>query len=209
MNILKQMAFLAGSLMTSLSASAQSTSTEAQDKRLQEPLLHTFSRQRIQHQRKVGLVLGSYAMANIAVGAIAAGRERNEAHYFHRMNVYWNLVNLGFAGIGLLNSKANPDTETLSQAVRRHETMKQFLLLNTGLDVAYVVGGAYLIERGRNQTDDRDRLTGYGKSIIVQGGFLLAFDLVNYILFKRRGDKQEDILLGRTSEGVGLVIPLR
>ncbi len=204
MNGLKRMAFLAGTLLAGNSAAAQqSTQTD-------NPTLREFSRQRVQHQRTLGLSLGSYALANIAVGALAAGRERTETHYFHRMNVYWNVVNLAIAGAGLIGSrKANPDTETLSQAVERHEGMKRILLFNTGLDVAYVAGGAYLIERGRNRPDDRNRLTGFGKSIIVQGGFLFVFDLVNYALFKRRGDNQQALLLGRTSEGVGLVMPLK
>ncbi|MCY7356936.1 MAG: hypothetical protein LH609_05605 [Rudanella sp.] len=209
MNGLKRIAFLAGTLLTGNSATAQ------QATKTDNPALRDFSRQRIQHQRTLGLTLGSYALANIAVGALAASRDRTrpdrtEAHYFHRMNVYWNVVNLAIAGAGLIGSrKANPDNETLSQAVERHEGMKRILLFNTGLDVAYVAGGAYLIERGRNHPDDRNRLTGFGKSIVVQGGFLFVFDLVNYALFKRRGDKQQALLLGRTSEGVGLVVPLK
>ncbi|WP_027303331.1 DUF6992 family protein [Rudanella lutea] len=205
MNRLQRMAFLAGSVMAGFSASAQTNPAPAPSPQLQE-----FSRGRVAHQRTLELTLGSYALANIALGALAAGRERTEAHYFHRMNVYWNLVNLGIAGLGLLGSrKADPTTETLSEAVRRHQSMKQTLLFNAGLDVAYMAGGAYLIERGRHNADKRDQLTGFGKSVIVQGGFLLVFDLVNYALFKKRGDRQQDALLGRTSDGVGLVIPLR
>ncbi len=204
MNGLKRLAFLAGTLVAGTSALAQPKNL------LDSPTLREFSRQRIQHQRTLGLALGSYALANIAVGAVAAGRERTEAHYFHRMNVYWNVVNLGIAGLGLIGSRnARPDGETLSEAVKQHEGIKRTLLFNTGLDLAYVAGGAYLIERGRNHPDDRARLTGFGKSIMVQGGFLFVFDLVNYALFKRRGDKQQDILLGRTSEGIGLVVPLK
>lgn len=204
MNGLKRMAFMAATLLAGNSVTAQQTT------QTDKSTLRAFSRQRIQHQRTLGLTLGSYALANMAVGALAAGRERTEAHYFHRMNLYWNAVNLAIAGAGLIGShKANPDAETLSQAVERHEGMKRILLLNTGLDVAYVAGGAYLIERGRNRPDDRNRLTGFGKSIIVQGSFLFVFDLVNYALFKRRGDKQQALLLGRTSEGVGLVMPLK
>ncbi|KAB7730513.1 hypothetical protein F5984_14040 [Rudanella paleaurantiibacter] len=201
------MAFLAGSVMAGWSASAQTNPVTSATPSTQ---LQAFSRGRVAHQRTLGLTLGSYALANMAVGALAAGRERTEAHYFHRMNVYWNLVNLGIAGLGLLGSrKADPDTETLAEAVRRHESMKQTLLFNAGLDVAYMAGGAYLIERGRHNSDKRDQFTGFGKSVIVQGGFLLVFDLVNYALFKKRGDRQQDALLGRTSDGIGLVIPLR
>ena len=126
------------------------------------------------------------------------------------MNVYWNLVNLGIAGVGLLGSRRpQKGNETLSDAVRKHETMKQILLLNTGLDVAYVIGGAYLRERAETRPDQADQLRGYGKSIMVQGGFLLAFDLVNYLIFKKRGDKQERLLLSSSPSGVGLMWPIR
>ena len=77
--------------------------------------------------------------------------------------------------------------------------MKQVLLFNAGLDVAYVVGGAYLRERGRaglpaTRPDRADQLRGYGKSVMLQCGFLLAFDMVNYLIFKNRGDNQQDQL---------------
>lgn len=191
------------------------------------PELRVFSEQRIKHQKTLGLTLGGFALANIAVGAVAAGQTSGEAKQFHKMNVYWNLVNLGITGAGLLGSrKRSAGTETLADAVRQHENMKQILLINTGLDVAYVVGGAYLRERGRpgvarpgvarpgltqaNASSDKaDQLRGYGKSIMVQGGFLLVFDLVNYFIFKNRGDKQERLLLAATPGGVGVVLPIR
>ncbi|SOD79888.1 DUF6992 family protein [Spirosoma fluviale] len=195
--------FLAtGAFFLSRGASAQRVSPS--------PELQNFTDQRIRHQKTLGLTLGSYALANIAVGAVAAGQTSAETKYFHKMNVYWNLVNLGIAGAGLVSSqKKNTDTESLADAVKQHENMKKILLLNTGLDVAYVVGGAYLRERGTNQPDKADQLRGYGKSIMLQGGFLFAFDLVNYFIFKNRGDKQERLLLSATPDGVGLVLPIR
>lgn len=172
--------------------------------------LRDFSEQRIRHQKTLGLALGSFALANIAVGAVAAGQTSGETQYFHKMNVYWNLVNLGIAGAGLLGSrKKKADSETLADAVRQHENMKQVLLINAGLDVAYVVGGAYLRERAASHPDKADQLRGYGTSIMAQGGFLLAFDLVNYFIFKNRGDKQERLLLSASSTGLGIVLPIR
>jgi hypothetical protein len=174
------------------------------------PELREFSEQRIRHQKTLGLALGGYALANIAVGAVAAGQTSGETQAFHKMNVYWNLFNLGIAGAGLLGSrKRNPENETLADAVRQHENMKQILLINAGLDVAYVVGGGYLRERADSHPDNADQLRGYGKSIMVQGGFLLAFDLVNYFIFKNRGDKQERLLLSAGPTGVGISLPIR
>ncbi|GAB3804319.1 hypothetical protein GCM10028819_35660 [Spirosoma humi] len=172
--------------------------------------LRDFSEQRIRHQKTLGLTLGSFALANIAVGAVAAGQTSGETQYFHKMNVYWNLVNLGLAGAGLLGGrKKQVDAETLADAVRRHENMKQILLVNAGLDVAYVLGGAYLRERAVSRPVNADQLRGYGASIMAQGGFLLAFDLVNYFIAKNRGDKQERLLLSASSTGLGVVLPIR
>ncbi|GAB4044983.1 DUF6992 family protein [Spirosoma litoris] len=202
MNPLRHLLLTAGSLLLGSAATAQRQSPP--------PELSSFSEQRIKHQKTLGLTLGSFALANIAVGAIASGQTTGETKYFHKMNVYWNLVNLGIAGAGLLASRKRPSNgETIADAVRKHENMKQILLVNAGLDVAYVIGGAYLRERAESHPDKADQLRGYGKSIMVQGGFLLAFDLVNYFIFKNRGDKQERLLLSVSPAGVGVVLPIR
>ncbi|MDB5243125.1 MAG: hypothetical protein JWP57_3750 [Spirosoma sp.] len=172
--------------------------------------LREFSEQRIRHQKVLGLALGSYSLANIAIGSLAASRTSGEAMYFHRMNVYWNLINLGIAGVGLLGlRKQNPNGETLAQAIRQQQTMQQVLLFNAGLDVAYIVGGAYLRERSVTRPDRTDQLQAYGKSVMLQGGFLLVFDMVNYLIFKHRSDNQQEQLLGVTPSGVGIVLPIR
>lgn len=202
MHSLQKLLYAAGSLLLSTAATAQrvAPSTDLRD----------FSEQRIRHQKTLGLTLGSYALANITVGSIAAAKSTGETKYFHRMNVYWNLFNLGIAGVGLLGSRQrNADGETLGEAIRQHQNMKQVLLFNAGLDVAYVVGGAYLRERGDAKPDKRNQLRGYGKSVMLQGSFLFAFDLANYFIFKNRGDKQQFRLVSAGPMGVGVVLPIR
>ena len=202
MHSLQKLLYAAGSLLLSTSATAQRVTPSAD--------LREFSEQRIRHQKTLGIALGGYALANIAVGSIAAGTTTGETKYFHRMNVYWNLFNLGIAGAGLVGSrKKNPDGETLGEAIKQHQNMKQVLLFNAGLDMAYIVGGAYLRERGENKPDKADQLRGYGRSVMVQGGFLLAFDVVNYLIFKNRGDTQQFRLVSAGPMGVGMVLPIR
>lgn len=191
-----------GSCVAGFAAQAQ-TAPKAVD-------LPEFTRQRMQHQRIIGLTLGGYALANIAASGIAASQTTGETKYFHRMGVYWNLVNLGIAGFGLLGARRQAGTESLAEAVTEHEKMKQILLLNAGLDVAYLMGGAYLIERANRPAEisRRDQLRGFGKAVIVQGGFLMAFDVVNFLIFKNR-DKQQSQLIQATEHGVGVVLPIR
>ena len=202
MHLFPKLLYAAGSLLVSTVATAQ---------RLTPPItLHDFSEQRIRHQKTLGLALGGYALANIAVGSIGSGRTSGETMYVHRMNVYWNLFNLGIAGAGLVGLRnRNAGGETLGEAIKQHQTMKQVLLFNAGLDVAYVVGGAYLRERANTHPNKADQLRGYGKSVMLQGGFLFAFDLVNYFMFKNRGDKQQLRLVSAGPMGVGVVMPIR
>ena len=169
-----------------------------------------FSQQRYTHSRTLGLSLGGYALANMAVSGIAVGQTTGEAHYFHQMNLYWNAVNLGIAGLGILSlRKQHPATESLADAIQKHQAMKQTLLFNAGLDVAYVAGGLYLTERANSRPDEADKLRGYGKAVMAQGAFLLAFDLVNYLIIKRRGDLQQIQLIGQSPLGAGVRIPIR
>ena len=169
-----------------------------------------FSQERYTHTRTLGLTLGGYALANLAVSGIAIGKSSGETKYIHQMNLYWNAVNLGIAGLGLLGlRKQHPESETLGQAVQKHASMKQTLLFNAGLDVAYIAGGLYLTERAKSHPDQADKLRGYGKAVMAQGAFLLAFDVVNYLIFKKRGDSQQIQLIGQTLLGVGVTIPIR
>ncbi len=61
--------------------------------------------------------------------------------------------------------------------------MQKVLLLNAGLDVGYMAFGGYLWQRG--SSEDNARLTGYGQSLILQGAFLMAFDLTLFALNNR------------------------
>lgn len=169
-----------------------------------------FSQERYAHTRTLGLTLGGYALANLAVSGIAVDKSTGETKYIHQMNLYWNAVNLGIAGLGLLGlRKQHPESETLGEAVQKHNAMKQTLLFNAGLDVAYIAGGLYLTERANSHPDQADKLRGYGKAVMAQGAFLLAFDVVNYLIFKKRGDPQQVQLIGQTPLGIGVTIPIR
>ncbi|MBC3785242.1 DUF6992 family protein [Spirosoma utsteinense] len=202
MHLFQKLLYTAGSLLVGTAVSAQRATPPAE--------LREFSEQRIRHQKTLGLALGGYALANIAVGSLAAGQTSGETKYFHQMNVYWNLFNLGIAGAGLLGSrKKRAEDETLGEAIRQHQNMKQVLLFNAGLDVAYIVGGAYLRERATSRPDKADQLRGYGKSVMLQGGFLLAFDAVNYLIFKNRGDKQQLRLVSAGPMGIGLAVSIK
>lgn len=169
-----------------------------------------LNEQRLQKQRVSMLVLGSWAVGNIAVGSVLAGRREGVDKNFHLMNAGWNVVNLGLATLGYLTAiKTDPASLDLYATLEAQNGIEKILLLNTGLDVGYMLGGLYLIERSKNTEKNPDRLEGFGKSIILQGGFLFVFDLATYFVHtKTRSGVWQEMLTSVYFDGsqVGLVL---
>jgi len=128
------------------------------------------------------LILGTWALGNILLGSYGAIKTSGEAKYFHQFNAMWNVVNLGIAAFGYFNAAgSDPNSMTGMEIINGYNSLQNFLLLNAGLDVAYMVTGLYLKERSKNSSK-ADRLRGYGNSLLLQGGFLLAFDIALYCI---------------------------
>ena len=94
------------------------------------------------------------------------------------MNLAWNSVNLVIAGFGYYNALNAGSDLTLLETFAEQKGIENILLLNAGLDVGYMLGGLYLLERSKNVGKRQDILKGFGQSIILQGGFLFAFDVI-------------------------------
>ena len=174
----------------------------------QELSLPDFNTERLQTQRVSMLVLGGWAVGNIAVGVALFGRHEGEERYFHLMNMGWGVINLGLATAGYLSAiKADPASLDLYQTVKAQHGIQKILLLNTGLDVGYMLGGLYLMERSRNTDKRPERMRGFGKSIILQGAFLFAFDLVTYFVHASANDRLQPLLSSLYFDGqqLGLV----
>ncbi|RYE28379.1 MAG: hypothetical protein EOP42_17055 [Sphingobacteriaceae bacterium] len=124
-------------------------------------------------------VLGGWAIANIAVGSIGFYKTKGAARYFNQMNIFWNVVNLGIATAGFYGAKTASNKQfNLNQSLAEQRKTERILLINAGLDLAYIAGGIYLNKRGINKNSDR--LHGYGNAIILQGAFLFLFDSAMY-----------------------------
>lgn len=125
------------------------------------------------------LTLGGWAIANIASGLIVAGQRSGVTRYAWQMTAYWNLINLGIAGMGYLRAvKASHQSFSLLDNYDAQNALEKIYLFNFGLDLGYIGGGLYLRERGLNSSSLKtsQQLRGYGISIIIQGGFLLLED---------------------------------
>jgi hypothetical protein len=113
----------------------------------------------------VGLRLMAWSLPWIGAGIIGLWAS-NDAYWkgFWGMNAAWGLINTSIAFAGLLGSEPDP------------ASLRTILLVNAGLDVLYVVGGVYLLTR------PEDTWCGAGVAVIVQGAFLLIFDLLHAFL---------------------------
>lgn len=155
------------------------------------------------------LVLGGWAAGNILSGTYGNFKASGEAKYFHQFNAMWNLVNLGIATFGYLNAvNSDPTSMTNLEILNDYNSLQSFLLLNAGLDVAYIATGFYLKERSKNSSSS-ERLRGYGNSLLLQGGFLLVFDVALYFIHQSNADINlyphlESFLAGGLGVGINL-----
>lgn len=151
--------------------------------------LVSFEKERIKYDKKSMLVLGSWAAANMAIGAIGTGTHNNQHRYFHQMNVIWNSANLLIAGLGYLAAtRENTDNLTLTKVLLHQNNKEKTFLFNAGLDLVYISSGLYLTERSRRNADP-SKLKGYGNAVMMQGGFLLLFDVIMYNIHHQHGKK--------------------
>ncbi len=111
------------------------------------------------------LTTGLLAWAFIALGASIAGLYwLPSAHTqfwrgFWFMNGIWGLIDGIIGWANLLTRTVDPDF------------LRQILSINSGLDVGYIVAGIVLATRSQ------PLLKGFGWAVVVQGLFLLIFDL--------------------------------
>lgn len=137
-------------------------------------------------------VLGAWAIGNLAYSGVAVFNNTGQNKAFHQMNIGWGAINLALAGVGYLGTRDAATNLSVIESLKQLESTKRIFLFNAGLDIGYMATGAYMLERSKNTSNQKrsDQLAGFGKSIMVQGGFLFAFDLVMYFVHQNHGKKQ-------------------
>lgn len=165
-----------------------------------------------QQTNKAGMyVLGSWALANITTGAYGWNQFDGSRKYFHQMNLMWNTVNFGIAGVALY-SFSTTDMASMSAAemMRLHLRSENLFLINAGLDIIYIGTGVYLNRLADKGHKRAEMFWGYGNSLILQGGFLIAFDLAMYLIQRNHRLNYDPALFSVSpllnADGIGLAI---
>jgi hypothetical protein len=172
------------------------------------PTLPQLTERQARLQRTGTWTLAGWSLANLAISGISIGKAEGSARYFHEMNLYWNAVNVGIAGAGLLSLRKKSPSPTLSSAVKEHYTLQKTLLFNSGLDVAYITSGFWLLDKSKTETTitRQNRFRGFGQAVVVQGGFLLIFDVTNYLLHRSDNARLHQLLDKVSLNGNGVTL---
>lgn len=143
-----------------------------------------FLRKKFQNNQSNALkILGSWSTLNLIVSPIYLNHIKNRggasssAEHFNKMNFNWNLVNGGICIVGSLKSKTLKNKswnniEVTNSIIK----LKKTLFINMGLDISYMLAGLILKKVAPNNPLKNHQYTGYGNSLITQGGFLFVFD---------------------------------
>jgi len=174
---------------------------------IQLPLPEAVAMERINITRNYMTALGAWGLVNVVQGSISATNTVGPEHYFHQMSAYFNAVNVGIAAVGFLGIKKQLlKTNTLTSEIREQQKIQKILLINSALDVGYF--GIGLLMRNSGIKNQNAKIQGYGGSIMLQGAFLLAYDLLQFGAHrkngKRLGQKFGIWTLGPTPSGMGL-----
>lgn len=160
----------------------------------QQALVEQYHKEQINFTNNSMYVLGGWAIGNIVSGALLQREAVGDNKYMHQGNMYWNIVNLGIAGAALYSNYKVAVPENPRILYNNAMSLERTLLFNTGLDLAYIGAGWGLYNWGNLYSGIKGkRRRGYGKALMIQGAFLLAFD--SFLYFNRAGEREKYIRL--------------
>jgi hypothetical protein len=128
----------------------------------------------VSHQNTANIVLGTWSTGSITLGVFQLFSPNPFVKAFGMQNLAWGSIDGGIAMYGHRN--LNKMDWSITTAVDEKLKFRRILLINALLDFLYLAVG-FLLWRSA-----KINLRGHGIGILVQGGFLLIFDWVNYAL---------------------------
>lgn len=177
--MLRKFTFLGILTLTCSSAMAQSDSLS------QNASILLDVNQRQTNISRMGMIsLTGWAAGNMVVGGIGMTQTTGQEKYFHQMNLFWNIVNLGIGIPGLIGTYKNR-TGDFESTYKHQKSLEKIYVLNAGLDVGYMATGWALNNFGKTKEGElSERFKGYGNSLVMQGAYLFLHDIIMYSLYR-------------------------
>lgn len=170
-------------------ATAQSANNDSLSRAAESNYIQT-------HKRIHAKVLSSWAALNLVGGGAAMFFSQGEAHHFHHMNAAWGSINLLIGSYMWHKANHVPVSIPVRTPFQERKQFKRFLLINIGLDLAYMAAGLALNNQATGQSGALYH--GFGKAVILQGGTLVMLDLSSLIVLtahERRVRKRQKLPL--------------
>lgn len=120
-----------------------------------------------------------WSIFSMGVGGWLRGRPDDLARGMGTQFFAWGAIDAAIALFGLLGNRqkarsvqaGNPDF-----VVQEAKKLRRLLWINAGLDIFYVSGGWWAVRKGEEK-ENRALWRGHGLGVIIQGAFLLIFDV--------------------------------
>jgi hypothetical protein len=140
-------------------------------------------------------VLGAWAALSALTGGLGAFLLSGEAAHFCLMSLTWGWVNGGIAAyLYYHHRKELRQPLSLFRQMEVQAHAEKIILFNTGLDVAYILGGLALRQHGLLPGLTYAELwKGFGAAVILQGVYLLLQDALFYALHVRNRNRMYPI----------------
>ncbi len=127
-------------------------------------------------QRRFLLLLG-WGLLSIIAGFTLQRNAKSFWQQFGIQALTWGAIDAALALFGLTSANKKEERYVLGELDSRDEqkearTFYRILLIHAGLDVGYITGGAWLMQRFKAHADR----CGMGLGILVQGLWLFLFD---------------------------------
>lgn len=197
------------SLALLIALSPAAASAQAVDLTRPDPIADELTDVRLSlhaERREAGIALFAGGLLSVVAGAVIAGVEHDDPFWlsFGVGTLGWGAINaalaigmldLGDGGARSIEADRAVRGEALARAreraLRQQHGAATVFALNAGLDVAYVLSGILLffVADQLDAESDAAALRGYAIAQLGQGGFLLVFDLVEWIASSARADR--------------------
>lgn len=167
--------------------------------------LRAFNREKNAISQAGMYTLGAWALGNFALSGAGWARGTGSNMYFHMGNVLWNTVNLAIALPGIIGSYRKPARETWLSSWKKQKKTETVYFVNAALDIAYITGGFGL--RALSSTPLKPaaamRWEGFGNALLLQGAFLLVFDVAMLTAHKMHAGRRFGKIQPWVSAGPG------